>query len=154
MAGVVLAEAEVRADLDLSPRLTLRLPEGAVRTWSPADPHLYGLSVQILDAAGVVVDEVRSYAGLRSVSIDGNRLLLNGLPVFQRPVLDQGYWPQSLMTAPSDRALAHDIELGIAAGFNGAPAHCSIIRTCLAIATRSSPMRSRSRTASIPSIAP
>ncbi|HUR01695.1 MAG TPA: glycoside hydrolase family 2 TIM barrel-domain containing protein [Nonomuraea sp.] len=122
-AGALLAEAEVRADLDLSPRLTLRLPEGTARTWSPSDPHLYGLTVQILDADGAVVDEVRSYAGLRSVSIDGKRLLLNGRPVFQRLVLDQGYWPQSLMTAPSDRALAHDIELGLAAGFNGARLH-------------------------------
>lgn len=122
-AGGVLAEAEARADLDLAPRVTLTVPDGAIRTWSPADPHLYGLQVQVLDGDGAVVDDVRSYAGLRSVAIDGNRVLINGEPVFQRLVLDQGYWPESLMTAPSDQALVRDIELGIAAGFNGARLH-------------------------------
>ncbi|QAY70760.1 glycoside hydrolase family 2 protein [Xylanimonas protaetiae] len=108
--------------LELAPSLRLEVPADRVRLWSPQDPHLYDLTVRLLDG-GAVVDEVSSYAGLRSVTIDGNRLLLNGEPVFQRLVLDQGYWPDTLMTAPSDEALRRDIELGIAAGFNGARIH-------------------------------
>jgi hypothetical protein len=121
-AGEVLT-ASVRADLDLAPRLTLALPADRVRTWSPADPHLYDLTIALLDADGTVVDSVETYAGLRSVSLDGHAVLLNGEPVFQRLVLDQGYYPDGLMTAPTDEALVRDIELSMAAGFNGARLH-------------------------------
>jgi beta-galactosidase/beta-glucuronidase len=107
---------------DLGPRLTLTIPAERVRLWSQNDPHLYGLRVR-LTRDGEVVDELESYAGLRSVAISGNRLLLNGEPVFQRLVLDQGYWPDTLMTAPDDDALLRDIELSMAAGFNGARLH-------------------------------
>ena len=121
-AGEVVG-ATVRADLDLSPRLTLVVPADRVRLWSPEDPHLYDVTVTLTDAAGEVVDTVETYAGLRSVSIDGKAVLLNGRPVFQRLVLDQGYYPDGLMTAPSDEALLKDIELSLAAGFNGARLH-------------------------------
>ncbi|MEV0495312.1 glycoside hydrolase family 2 protein [Streptomyces atratus] len=113
--------AAVPAD-DLAPGLTLPVPAGRVRLWSPQDPHLYGLRLR-LTQDGEVIDEVGSYAGLRSVAINGNRILLNGQPVFQRLVLDQGYWPDTLMTSPSDDALRRDIELAMAAGFNGARLH-------------------------------
>ena len=66
---------------------------------------------------------MQSYTGLRSVSIDGQAIMINGERVFQRLVLDQGYWPESLMTAPDDEALRRDIELSLAAGFNGARLH-------------------------------
>lgn len=115
--------AEVRADLDLTPALQLTIPADRLRPWSPADPHLYDLRVAIVDEAGVEVDAVTSYAGIRSVSINGRALHLNGRPVFQRLVLDQGYWPDTLMTAPSDDALVQDIALALAAGFNGARLH-------------------------------
>ena len=118
-----VAATEVRADLDLTPTAHLALPADRVRPWSPADPHLYDLRVALLDGAGAEVDAVRGYAGLRSVAVDGRRLLLNGEPVFQRLVLDQGWWPDTLMTAPSDAALVRDIELGMAAGFTGARLH-------------------------------
>ncbi|GAA3518377.1 glycoside hydrolase family 2 protein [Actinocatenispora rupis] len=121
-AGTVTT-AEVRADLDLAPRLTLAVPEGRVREWLPGDPHLYGIRLELLDAAGAVVDAADSYAGLRSVSIDGNSLRLNGRRVFQRLVLDQGYYPDGVLTAPDDAALVRDIELSLAAGFNGARLH-------------------------------
>ncbi|WP_432501578.1 glycoside hydrolase family 2 protein [Kineococcus arenarius] len=120
--GEVLTAA-ARADLDLSPRLVLALPQDRVRLWSPQDPHLYDVRIALLDADGAEVDAVDTYAGLRSVSIDGKAVLLNGRPVFQRLVLDQGYWPDGLMTAPSDEALVRDIELSLAAGFNGARLH-------------------------------
>jgi beta-galactosidase/beta-glucuronidase len=94
-AGEML-RAEARADLDLAPRLVLQLPPSRVRLWDPADPHLYDLRLELLDATGAVVDAAAFYAGLRSVSIDGHALRINGRRVFQRLVLDQGYWPESL----------------------------------------------------------
>ncbi|GAB2970127.1 glycoside hydrolase family 2 protein [Actinotalea caeni] len=121
-ADGVVATAETSADDDMTPSVRLVLPADRRRAWSPADPHLYDLTVRLLDGDGEV-DAVESYAGLRSVSVRGNQVLLNGERVFQRLVLDQGYWPDTLMTAPSDEALRADIELGIAAGFNGARLH-------------------------------
>ncbi|GAA1848988.1 glycoside hydrolase family 2 protein [Microlunatus capsulatus] len=117
-----VARAEVAADLDLAPSLVLAVPEDRRRTWSPEDPHLYDLELVLTGPDGEL-DRLQSYAGLRSVALDGDAVLLNGRHVFQRLVLDQGYWPQSLMTAPSDQALVDDIRLGQEAGFNGARLH-------------------------------
>ncbi|MGH3587577.1 MAG: glycoside hydrolase family 2 TIM barrel-domain containing protein, partial [Pseudonocardia sp.] len=121
-AGAV-ANADARADLDLTPTVQLVVPPERLRPWSPEDPHLYDLTVALVDADGTPVDSVTGYAGIRSVAIDGRALRLNGAPVFQRLVLDQGYWPDTLMTAPTDAALVRDIELAMAAGFNGARLH-------------------------------
>jgi len=120
--GLVSSES-VRIGSDLTPRLVLDVPEARRRLWSPADPHLYSMRFTLVDATGAVVDEVDSYAGLRSIAIDGHAVLINGERVFQRLVLDQGYWPDGLMTAPNDAALVRDIELSFAAGFNGARLH-------------------------------
>lgn len=122
-AGTTVAEASVRADLDLSPSLRLGIPQDELRPWSPEDPFLYDLEVAIEDATGSPVDQVASYAAVRSVALDGKVVRINGKPVFQRLVLDQGYWPDSLMTSPDDAALVKDIELSMAAGFNGARLH-------------------------------
>ncbi|PRX96846.1 glycoside hydrolase family 2 protein [Allonocardiopsis opalescens] len=121
-AGEVAA-AEAPADRDFAPRLTLAVPEERRRLWSPEDPHLYRLRLELLDGTGRVVDTADSYAGLRSVTIEGRAVLLNGRRVFQRLVLDQGYYPDGLMTAPTEEALVADIELGLRAGFNGARLH-------------------------------
>jgi hypothetical protein len=121
-AGVVVS-ASCRADLDLAPRLDLVIPADRQRLWSPRDPFLYDLAIELEDGDGRVVDGVASYAGLRSIAIDGPRVKLNGEPVFQRLVLDQGYYPDGIMTAPSDEALRRDIQLSMAAGFNGARLH-------------------------------
>ncbi|MEU2198512.1 sugar-binding domain-containing protein [Isoptericola sp. NPDC019482] len=122
-ADGVVASDTARADVDLAPALRVVVPEDRVRPWGPGDPHLYGLRVELRDGDGALVDAVDSYAGLRSVAIDGQAVRINGRAVFQRLVLDQGYWPESLMTAPSDAALVRDIELGMQAGFNGARLH-------------------------------
>ena len=66
---------------------------------------------------------MQSYAGLRSVRLDGYRFLLNGKSVFQRTVLDQGFYPDGIYTAPSDQVLENDIHLSMACGFNGARLH-------------------------------
>ncbi|WP_326643271.1 beta-galactosidase [Nonomuraea fuscirosea] len=118
-----VATATVLADVDLAPSLRLELPAARVRLWEPGEGFLYEVKVELLDASGAVTDAVDSYAGLRSIAIDGKRVLINGRPVFQRLVLDQGYYPDGLMTAPSDAALLRDIELSVAAGFNGARLH-------------------------------
>jgi beta-galactosidase/beta-glucuronidase len=121
-AGEV-CRVETRADLDLAPRLHVALPQDRCREWSPEDPFLYGLRLELLDAEGEVADALDSYAGLRAVGIRGRTVLLNGRPRFQRLVLDQGWYPDGLMTAPSDEALVRDIELAMEAGFNGARLH-------------------------------
>jgi beta-galactosidase/beta-glucuronidase len=122
-ADGVVATGEIGADDEMTPSVRLTLPEDRRRAWSTTDPHLYDITVRLLDADGEPLDAVDSYAGLRSVSVRGQQILINGERVFQRLVLDQGYWPDTLMTAPSDEALRADIELGIAAGFNGARLH-------------------------------
>ncbi|MEW1691131.1 glycoside hydrolase family 2 protein [Streptomyces sp. NPDC091265] len=118
-----VAQASVRADLDLAPRLVLPVQPDRNRPWTPQDPHLYQVLLEIVAPDGETVDRAVCTAGLRSVSIDGKRILLNGSPVFQRLVLDQGWYPDGLMTAPDDAALVRDIELSLAAGFNGARLH-------------------------------
>ena len=115
--------AECSAEFDLSPRLDLPIPSERRRLWSIEDPYLYDLDLRLIDADGAVVDQASSYAGLRSVAIIGNAITLNGQVVFQRLVLDQGWYPESGMTAPTDDHLVRDIELSQAAGFNGARLH-------------------------------
>jgi beta-galactosidase/beta-glucuronidase len=118
----VVARAVVLVGSDFSPRLILDIPEERRRLWTTTDPHLYNLTFE-LKQGDVVLDSVESYAGLRGVALDGMAFKLNGEIVFQRTVLDQGYWPESVMTAPSDEELRLDIERSLAAGFNGARLH-------------------------------
>ena len=90
--------------------------------WNVSEPNLY--SVQLtLEKDGQVLDRLDSYAGLRDVRFDGMRFLINERPVFQRLVLDQGFYPDGIYTAPSDEALKNDIALSQAMGFNGARLH-------------------------------
>jgi beta-galactosidase/beta-glucuronidase len=90
--------------------------------WSPERPTLLDAEIR-LRCGGQVIDEVRSYTALRAVSISRDRFLLNGRPYFLRLVLDQGYWPDTLLAAPSDEALRRDVELAKAMGFNGVRKH-------------------------------
>ncbi len=122
-ADGIIATAETRADLDFAPRLDLPIPADRRRLWNTTDPHLYGVAIELLNADGTRLDRAESYAGLRSLSIVGKKVCINGESVFQRLVLDQGYWPQSVMTAPSDDELIADIQRSLDAGFNGARLH-------------------------------
>lgn len=101
----------------------LSLNLSAPRPWSPAAPHLYDLRLEVLDPAGNPLDQVTSYAGLRKVHMEGNRIFLNNEPVYLRLVLDQGFYPNGIWTAPTDAALKRDIDLAMEAGFNGARLH-------------------------------
>ncbi|HEV2480010.1 MAG TPA: hypothetical protein VGS79_10095 [Puia sp.] len=100
----------------------LRLPVKHPELWSPDHPFLYDLRVRLKDRQGRVVDEVTSYFGMRSVSVGlvngAPHLLLNGHFLFQLGLLDQGYWPDGIYTAPTDAALRFDIAFAKRAGFN------------------------------------
>jgi len=119
----IIAEAECAADLDLTPHLDLPVPEQHRRLWSPDDPYLYDLEIELRDETGTVIDHAQSYAGLRSVALDGCAIKLNGQIIFQRLVLDQGYYPDGILTASSDEELVRDIQRSIDVGFNGARLH-------------------------------
>jgi len=90
--------------------------------WSPSHPNLIDAELAILDG-DTTIDEMRSYAGFRSVGIANGRFLLNGSPYYLRLALEQGYWPQSHLAAPSDEALRREVELAKELGFNGVRIH-------------------------------
>jgi beta-galactosidase/beta-glucuronidase len=94
--------------------------------WSPSHPTLIDAEVELRTPEGEVLDRVTSYTALRSVSVQGDRFLLNGRPYRLRMVLDQGYWAETGMTAPNDDALRRDVELAKQMGFNGVRKHQKI----------------------------
>ncbi len=93
--------------------------------WSPAHPNLVTATVTVLEG-DVVVDEVESYLGLRSVSTAAGRFLLNGRPFFLRMVLAQNYWPESHLAAPGPDALRREVEIVKELGFNAVRIHQKI----------------------------
>lgn len=98
--------------------------------WSPESPHLYAVEAT-LQRDGAVVDTAHSYCAFRTVEVKKDaagvpRVHLNGAPYFVRGVLDQGYWPDGLLTAPSDDALVYDVEAMKSAGFNTLRKHIKI----------------------------
>ena len=102
-----------------------RIPMPDFRAWSPEDPYLYDLSVTLGE------DRVESYFGMRKTEVRADRggvkrLFLNGEPYFQSGLLDQGYWPDGLYTAPSDEALIFDIQTAKAMGFNMLRKHIKV----------------------------
>ena len=103
----------------------VRIPIPDVRPWSPEDPFLYDLEVTLGE------DTVTSYAAMRSVGLGPDtggrtRLLLNGSPYLHAGLLDQGYWPDGLLTAPSDEALVHDIRTAKDLGFTMLRKHIKV----------------------------
>jgi hypothetical protein len=108
--------------------LTVAVPNA--KLWSPDAPFLYDLVVT-LRRGDAVADTVRSYFGMRKIAVAKdaggvNRLFLNDAPLFQFGPLDQGWWPDGLYTAPTDAALAHDVEVTRAMGFNMARKHVKV----------------------------
>ncbi|MEH7308201.1 PA14 domain-containing protein [Neobacillus drentensis] len=105
------------------------LPVPEPRLWTTKDPFLYDLQVNVMDNTGVV-DTVKSYFGMREISlgkVNGQlRPLLNGEFIFQMGPLDQGYWPESGLTAPTDDALKFDIEKTKNLGFNMIRKHIKV----------------------------
>jgi len=99
---------------------TFSIPVPKPRLWSLDDPYLYDVTFT------VGKDSVVSYFGMRKVEIVGYAVHLNDKPVYQRLVLDQGFYRDGIITAPSDDVLRRDVELGLEAGFNGARLHMKV----------------------------
>lgn len=92
--------------------------------WSPGNPNLISVDITVL--CGSNEDTVHTYFGLRSVGTQNGEFTINGQPCYQRLILDQGYWTDSIMTPPSDEAIIEDIRLSMEMGFNGARKHQKI----------------------------
>jgi beta-galactosidase/beta-glucuronidase len=120
--AAVVAHASVETPYAAA-RLRLQIPDA--KLWSPRSPHLYGLRVRLLEGDRVL-DEVESYAGIREVALRDGKVFLNGEETYLAMVLDQGYWPESYLAAPSDEALRADVEWVLRLGFNGARKHQKI----------------------------
>ncbi|MEZ6122360.1 MAG: glycoside hydrolase family 2 TIM barrel-domain containing protein [Planctomycetaceae bacterium] len=126
----VVATFEIKADA------SGQFPQGSVtvagvKLWSPSSPHLYDLEIVLKNTDGSVADSVTSYAGVRSSGRvrdgDGHwRMALNGRPLFHWGPLDQGWWPDGLLTPPSDSAMVFDIEFLKQAGFNMIRKHIKV----------------------------
>lgn len=112
-------------------KASLSFPDYDIRRdqilWAPDHPNLINVTVKVLKSDGNgTEDEVKTYFGMRSIEYSNGRVLLNGTVFYQRLVLDQGYWPESILTPPSDDAIRKDILLTKEMGFNGARKHQKI----------------------------
>ena len=105
-----------------SQRMILDMVDGSalhqVVCWTPDSPKLYDVQIE-MDSG----DAISTYFGMRKIHVADGRVLLNNKPIYQRLVLDQGYWPDSLITPPSDEAIKADIEWTLQLGYNGARKH-------------------------------
>ena len=113
-AGAPMGEVTAK---DVAGTVTLNLPLAEKHLWEIGKGDLYDLTLTFGE------DKVQSYFGLRAIRLDGMKFMLNDKPIFQRLVLDQGFFPDGIYTAPSDAELKGDIERSLAMGFNGARLH-------------------------------
>lgn len=96
--------------------------EWEVDLWTPENPHLYDVTCK-LEIDNEIKDEVETYFGMRKVSIKNGKVELNNVPIYQKLLLDQGYWTDTMLTPPSDEAMLEDIDKTLAMGFNGVRKH-------------------------------
>jgi beta-galactosidase/beta-glucuronidase len=120
---VTLSQGGAKVTAPAQDGVPITVPITKPRPWSPADPFLYDIRLEVTAADGQVIDSIKSYAGLRKVHCEGDHIFLNNEPLYLRFVLDQGFYPEGIWTAPSDSDLKRDVELSMAAGFNGARLH-------------------------------
>jgi beta-galactosidase len=109
--------------------LSVRIPDA--KLWSPKSPDLYDITIELFDADNNKIDQIESYAAMREVSVRRGpaghiRMLLNGKEIFHYGPLDQGWWPDGLLTPPSDEAMCFDVDYLKAAGFNMIRKHIKI----------------------------
>ncbi|HKL12074.1 MAG TPA: glycoside hydrolase family 2 TIM barrel-domain containing protein [Halanaerobiales bacterium] len=97
-----------------------------MKLWEPNNPNLYDITFKIIDSNNEIVDRVDSYFGMRKISIKDGKILLNNKPFYQKLILDQGYWPDSIATPPSDEAIKKDLKITKEMGFNGVRKHQKI----------------------------
>lgn len=93
--------------------------------WSPGEPHLYDVEFTLYKE-NEILDQVQSYFGMRKISIENGNVLLNNVPIYQRLLLDQGYWKDSHLTPPSEAAIIEDIDKTLEMGFNGVRKHMKV----------------------------
>ncbi len=117
--GQLLGRTEVQAN---AARTIAQVKVDNPKLWMPGAPELYDVSYTLLTSCGIE-DHVTAYFGFRRSEIDGKNFRINGQKIFQRLVLDQGFYPDGIYTAPADEDLRRDIELSMDAGFNGARLH-------------------------------
>ena len=103
-------------------RVDAKLAIPSPKLWSPDAPNLYTVKYKLSNGSQTL-DEVTSYLGFRTIALTNNRITVNGRPYYLKFLLDQGYWPQSILTPPSEAAIQKDIDLILAMGFNGVRKH-------------------------------
>lgn len=117
--GAVVGKASASLNGD---NVSLSIPLSVLQLWEPGQPNLYDLKLS-LKQGDTIVDSLMSYFGMRKITLEGRKFLINGKAIFHRTVLDQGFYPTGIWTAPSDDELRADIERSMNAGFNGARLH-------------------------------
>jgi len=117
--GKPVATAMVPVDRD---RAVAAVHVEGARLWSVAAPNLYDLTFE-LRKSQQLLDRVKSYLGFRSIGLESGRVTINGRPIYLKWVLDQGYWPESTLTPPTDEAIRCDIQKTKEMGFNGCRKH-------------------------------
>lgn len=115
---IVVTGQRQRLDICVNPENSV----DDIHTWSPDHPNLYWVRLVLKDG-DEELDDVRTYFGMRKISVQNGKILLNNRPLYQKLILDQGYWPDTLLTPPSEEALRKDLELVKAFGFNGVRKH-------------------------------
>ena len=115
---------------ETKPNMPLTLKIDTPKLWSPDHPHLYDVSMSLMNPSGTEIDRVESYFGMRKISLGDHKgvkyLFINNAPLFHYGTLDQGWWPDGLLTPPSDKAMRYDIEMTKAMGFNMIRKHVKI----------------------------
>lgn len=120
--GTVAGHTDVATVED---RLDAKLTVPSPQLWSPDSPHLYTIRYKLSDE-NRILDTVQSYVGFRTIGLANDRVTINGKPFYLKLLLDQGYWPESILTPPSDAAILKDIDLMTSMGFNGVRKHQKI----------------------------
>ena len=118
-AGSDIAQSAARPE---GPRASGVAMVSDPKLWSTGRPQLYDVVFELRKGTAVL-DRVTSYFGFRSVGTENGHVVINGHPTFLKFVLDQGYWPESILTPPSDEAIQYDIRMTQEMGFNGARKH-------------------------------
>lgn len=114
-----------RPRTEMKATIVSEIDEWKVKLWHPNHPHLYDVTFTLYNE-DEVIDQVESYFGMRKISIENGRVLLNNAPIYQKLILDQGYWPDTLLTPPSEEAIIEDIDRTLEMGFNGIRKHQKI----------------------------
>ncbi|HEY2933938.1 MAG TPA: glycoside hydrolase family 2 TIM barrel-domain containing protein [Acidobacteriota bacterium] len=118
--GALQAQSEITTQNE-QPVAILKLT--GQQLWSPERPTLYDLTLELVASDNRVLDKVDGYFGQRKIAVHGGKVFLNNAPYYLRLVLDQGYWPEGILTPPTDEAMQFDVKMAKAFGFNGARKH-------------------------------